>query len=223
MSSNRTIQVFGFDCGLFQSHFCALNRRLNNNRFTFTFAAIAEKSGQIVSLASNSDTHIAKFHKKNVPYEYHVTTLFLDDFSKTNKIMPTHLKIDEDGAGDGVLRGAQNILASNALREIFIEVDRKNDEIIDFVCSFSSFKISWKIEKKIESGYPVYQIKFLIIRLKLPFWAYLPASCENLQLACLRAGQLFGKRCNSQKYGQGTKAENIEQIIKSVMKVNKGN
>ena len=60
---NRTIQVFKFDCGLLQSHFCALNRRLNNNRFTFTFAAIAE-IGQILSLASNSDTHIAKFHKR---------------------------------------------------------------------------------------------------------------------------------------------------------------
>ena len=55
--------------------------------------------------------------------------------------MPTHLKIDVDGAEGGVLRGAQNILASNALREIFIEVDRTNDEIIDFVCSFG-FKIS---------------------------------------------------------------------------------
>ena len=61
--------------------------------------------------------------------------------------MPTKLKIDEDGAGDGVLRGAQNILVSNALREIFIEVDRAINEITDFVCSFS-FKISWKIEKK---------------------------------------------------------------------------
>ena len=148
VSSNKTIQVFGFDCGLFQSHFCALNRRLNNNRFTFTFAAIAEKSGQILSLASNSDTHIAKFHKKNVPYEYQVTTLCLDDFSKSNNIMPTHLKIDVDGAEDGVLRGAQNILASNALREIFIEVDRTNEEIIDFVCSFG-FKISWKTEKEL--------------------------------------------------------------------------
>jgi hypothetical protein len=99
-------------------------------------------------LASNSDTHIAKLHKKNVPYEYQVTTLCLDDFSKSNKIMPTHLKIDVDGAEGGVLRGAQDILASNALREIFIEVDRTNDEIIDFVCSFGS-KISWKIEKEL--------------------------------------------------------------------------
>ena len=86
-----------------------------------------------------------------MPYEYQVTTLFLDDFSKTNKIMPTKLKIDEDGAGDGVLRGAQNILVANALREIFIEVDRAINEITDFVCSFS-FKISWKMKKKIQAG-----------------------------------------------------------------------
>lgn len=83
-----------------------------------------------------------------MPHEYKITILSLDDFSKSNKIMPTHLKIDVDGAEGGVLRGAQNILASNALREIFIEVDRTNDEIINFVCSFG-FKISWKIEKEL--------------------------------------------------------------------------
>jgi len=41
-----------------------------------------------------------------MPYEYQATTLSLGDFSKSNKIMPTHLKINVDGAEDGVLRGA---------------------------------------------------------------------------------------------------------------------
>lgn len=145
-SSLKGVQVYGFDCGLNESHFCALNRALNHDRFTFTFAAVGKRSGEVVTLTSNSSTHIKKYHKKNVPYTYQATTLSLDDFSKANKVVPTHLKIDVDGAEDDVLEGAKTILSSKQMIEVFIEIDKTNLKIIEFVQSFG-FKIKWQVEK----------------------------------------------------------------------------
>ena len=145
-SSRKDIQVFGFDCSLYQSHFCSLNRALNHNRFTFTFAAISDVSGQVITIESNSDTHIPKLHKKNVPYEYQVTTLSLDDFSKSNNVIPTHIKIDVDGAEDAVLRGASSILASGIVQDVFIEVDRSKMDLVDHMLSLG-FEIKWQLEK----------------------------------------------------------------------------
>ena len=73
----RNIRVIGFDCNLYHSHFCCLNRALNNNRFEFIFCAVSDKSGQLISIETNSDTHIPQLHKKNVPYSYNVDDNFV--------------------------------------------------------------------------------------------------------------------------------------------------
>ena len=142
----KNIQVFGFDCSLYQAHFCALNKRLNGDRFHFVFAAIGETSGEMIPITANSDTHIKSLHKKNVTYDYEVMSLALDDFAKSKNITPTHMKIDVDGAEGGVLRGAQSILQSPALKEVFIEIDNDNLDVIDFMKS-QGFEISWQITK----------------------------------------------------------------------------
>ncbi|MBL6777477.1 MAG: FkbM family methyltransferase [Alphaproteobacteria bacterium] len=143
----KNVTVFGFDCSLYQSHFCALNRRLNGNRFRFIFAAIGAKSGDLITIKANSDTHIPALHKKNVPYEYEVMSLALDDFAVSHNIQPTHLKIDVDGAEFEVLKGAKKILQSPALKEVFIEIDNENIAIIDFMASIG-FKSEWQVEKE---------------------------------------------------------------------------
>lgn len=144
---NEGIQVVGFDCGLSHSHFCALNKSLNHDRFRFVFAAVSDTSGSIIKIRSNSDTHISRLHKKNVPYEYEVMTLALDDFSATNSIYPSHLKIDVDGAELSVLKGASKILSSTELKEVFVEVDNQNADVIPFMLGYD-FKIKWQVDKK---------------------------------------------------------------------------
>ena len=144
---NKGIQVVGFDCGLSHSHFCALNKSLNHDRFRFVFAAVSDTSGSIIKIRSNSDTHIPRLHKKNVPYEYEVMTLALDDFSATNSIYPSHLKIDVDGAELSVLQGASKILSSTELKEVFVEVDNQNADVIPFMLGYD-FKIKWQVDKK---------------------------------------------------------------------------
>ena len=144
----KNISVFGFDCSLYQSHFCALNRRLNGSRFRFIFAAVASKSGDLLTIKANSDTHIPALHKKNVPYEYEVMSLALDDFATSENIQPTHLKIDVDGAEFEVLKGAKKILKSPALKEVFIEIDNENMAIKDYMATLG-FTVKWQVEKEL--------------------------------------------------------------------------
>jgi len=144
--THKNVKVFGFDCSLYQSHFCALNKRLNDDRFKFVFAAVGARSGELISIKANSDTHIPSLHKKNVTYEYEVMSLALDDFAKSNDVIPTHIKIDVDGAEYDVLNGATNILQSEKIRDVFIEIDNNNLTIIELMTSLG-FEISWKIIK----------------------------------------------------------------------------
>lgn len=144
---DKNITVVGFDCGLLGAHFCALNSVLNDNSFSFVFAAIGAKSGDLVDIEVNSDTHIRGLHKKNVPYAYQVPSIALDDFVRHRKIVPTHLKIDVDGAEVGVLQGAQKLLQNDVLRDIFIEIERENLHLIDTLASHG-FVIKWSRENK---------------------------------------------------------------------------
>lgn len=143
---DKKVKVFGFDCSLYQSHFCALNKRLNGDSFKFVFAAVGARSGELISINANSDTHIPSLHKKNVTYDYEVMTLALDDFAKSNNVIPTHIKIDVDGAENEVLIGATNILQSETIKEVFIEIDNNNSYILELMTSLG-FDISWKIIK----------------------------------------------------------------------------
>ena len=143
---DRNVRVIGFDCNLYHSHFCCLNRAINNNRFEFIFAAVSDKSGKLISIETNSDTHIPKLHKKNAPYSYNVMTISLDDYSKTNKIIPTHIKIDVDGAENLVVSGAKVLLSNKTVKDIFIEIDHKNMGLKETILNFG-FNVVWE-EKK---------------------------------------------------------------------------
>ena len=66
---DRDVTVVGFDCGLLHAHFCALNKRLNNDRFEFVFAAVGETSGMPVPITCNSDTHLPHLHRAPAPQE----------------------------------------------------------------------------------------------------------------------------------------------------------
>ena len=138
--------VVGFDCGLLHAHFCALNKRLNNDRFEFVFAAVGETSGMPVPITCNSDTHLPHLHRKNAPYSYEVPSLALDDYAASRGLVPTHLKIDVDGAEFGVLKGAEKILGNAALTDIFIEIDHENDGIFGFL-EARGFSVSWRHDK----------------------------------------------------------------------------
>lgn len=126
---DRDVTVVGFDCSLLCAHFCALNKRLNNDSFEFVFVAVGETNGMPVPIKCYSDTHLPHLHRKNAPYSYEVPSLALNDYAASRGLVPTHLKIDIDGAEFGVLKGAEKILENAALTDIFIEIDHENDGI----------------------------------------------------------------------------------------------
>ena len=145
--TQNAVQVVGFDCGLYQSHVCALNKKLNGDNFRFVFAAVSSTSGELITLTGNSDTHIPGLHKKNVPYEYEVMTLALDDFARANGVSPSHMKIDVDGAEMEVLKGAATLLSSGYLKEVFIEVDPQHHDALISLMESHGFAIQWQLDK----------------------------------------------------------------------------
>ncbi|MDA9930414.1 FkbM family methyltransferase [Alphaproteobacteria bacterium] len=144
--TDRNVKVVGFDCGLYHSHFCCLNKVLNGDRFQFVFAAVSDVTGKRIRINTNSDTHLAHLHKKNVPYSYDVLTLALDDFAKDENLFPTHLKIDVDGAETSVIKGAHALLSSDVLQDVFIEIDHENEGIFNTMKAYG-FDIVWEQRK----------------------------------------------------------------------------
>ena len=148
----KKIRTIGFDCGLLASHFCALNRELNGRSFDFVFAAVGNSPGEMVTITANSDTHIPRLHRKNVPYSYQVPCISLDGFAATNDLSPTHLKIDVDGAEEAVIAGAKGLLSGDVLREIFIEIDHVNHDLAKQINNYG-FVITWQHDKPENSEY----------------------------------------------------------------------
>ncbi len=149
---NKTILTIGFDCGLLTSHFCALNRELNNRAFEFVFAAVGSSPGEMVTITTNSDTHVRRLHKKNVPYSYQVPCISLDGYATDSDLSPTHLKIDVDGAEAEVIAGAEELLSGNVLREIFIEIDHVNCGLAERIAEYG-FTIAWQNNKSENTEY----------------------------------------------------------------------
>ena len=150
--AGKSVTVIGFDCGLLPAHCCALNRELNEKAFEFVFAAVGARSGDLVTITANSDTHIPRLHRKNVPYSYQVTSLALDDFAQQRMLFPTHLKIDVDGHERAVIDGARSLLSGTTLKEIFIEIDPVNRGLESVIESYG-FTIIWENHKPQNSEY----------------------------------------------------------------------
>ena len=123
--------VIGFDCGLLHAHFCALNKRLNDDRFEFVFAAVGETSGMPVPITGYRHAPATPSSQKRA-LQLRCRPA-LDDYAASRGLVPTHLKIDVDGAEFGVLKGAEKILANPALTDIFIEIDKENAGIVEFL------------------------------------------------------------------------------------------
>jgi hypothetical protein len=101
----------------------------------------------VIKITGNSDTHIPRLHRKNVPYEYEVMTLALDDFARVNSLYPTHMKIDVDGAEMDVLKGAEHTLSSQTLKQVFIEVDKTHTGIVALM-ETHGFEVKWHLHKE---------------------------------------------------------------------------
>ena len=61
--------------------------------------------------------------------------------------MPTHLKIDVDGAEDLVIKGASSLMSNKTLREIFIEIDNKNKKLKNTILKYG-FEVVWEEQKQ---------------------------------------------------------------------------
>lgn len=134
----KNIKIYGFDCSLLPAHYCSINRQKNNNNFEFIFAVISDNTGEILDISSHANLSIKS------KYSYSVMTLRLDDFSNMKSIYPTHIKIDVDGAELKVIKGAEKLLKGNILKEIFIEINHDDNEIISLIEKYG-FKIALKI------------------------------------------------------------------------------
>ena len=78
----------------------------------------------------------------------YLISLDLPSPKSSQNIQPTHLKIDVDGAEFEVLKGAKKILKSQALKEVFIEIDNENIAIKDYMASLG-FTVKWQVEKEL--------------------------------------------------------------------------
>lgn len=132
-TKERRLTVVGFDVSLLQGHFCALNKLINGNTFRLVFAALGERDGELIDIQMSSDTYLPQYHKKNARYDYQMLSLTLDTYSRKTKLIPTHIKIDVDGAELAILRGAKEVLNNSELREVYIEIDHGNPEVANLL------------------------------------------------------------------------------------------
>lgn len=110
------------------TYFLSVNAALNDGADITPVAAFVGPETSIVDATFPSNRFYMRGRPKYWNIRLQIPQVSLDGYVERTGIVPTHLKIDVDGAETGVLRGAQSLLANTVLRDIFIEVDENTRE-----------------------------------------------------------------------------------------------
>jgi FkbM family methyltransferase len=110
------------------TYFLSVNAGLNDGADITPVAAFVGPETSIVDATFPSNRFYMRGRPKYWNIRLQIPQVSLDGYIESSGIVPTHLKIDVDGAETGVLRGAQSLLANPLLRDIFIEVDQNTRE-----------------------------------------------------------------------------------------------
>ncbi len=121
--------VLAIEAGAANVAMLTANAQLNAGRFTVLHRAVAERSGEIVTLYGSNHWGLSlepDWHPNARAVTQQVTTIALDDAAAQlpPRRDPPLIKLDVEGAERAALKGAQKLLASGAL--IFYEEHGKD-------------------------------------------------------------------------------------------------
>ena len=125
-NANRDAKVYGFELDDVNFAICSKNVNLNNlTNVHLEHSAISNIDGEI-EYGKNSRGDASAIHRlgSTAPIKQKVKALRLDTYF-LGKPYPTLMKIDVEGAEQLVLEGMRDILQSDRLKTIFIEVHPK--------------------------------------------------------------------------------------------------
>ena len=134
---HKNIQVVSFEPSVYNQ--IALMKNVSLNHLNESISIVGNplsQFSQIGSLSLSSDqigAAMNSFEYKNSEINnnlYKMPSISLDSFIKTYDIKPNYIKIDVDGIEDEIIFGSQELLNSNFVKEILIEVDKKSKKSI---------------------------------------------------------------------------------------------
>ena len=122
------------------TYFLAVNAGLNDGADITPVAALVGPETAVVDASFPSNRFYMRGRPKYWNIRLQIPQVSLDGYIERTGVVPTHLKIDVDGAETGVLAGARSLLANPALRDIFIEVDENTWEACVAILEAAGFE-----------------------------------------------------------------------------------
>lgn len=134
---HKNIQVVSFEPSVYNQ--IALVKNVNLNHLNDSISIVGNPLSQLSQIGSLSlpseqigaAMNSFEDNKLNINTNfYKMPSISLDNFIRTYGIKPNYLKIDVDGIEDEIIFGSEELLNSNLVKEILIEVDYKSKKSI---------------------------------------------------------------------------------------------
>ncbi|MEX2455567.1 MAG: FkbM family methyltransferase [Rhodospirillaceae bacterium] len=133
-------RVVAFNADPQGTYFLAVNAGLNDGADVTPVAALVGAEDGLRDVAFPSNRFYMRGKPKYWPIRLQIPQITLDGYVRRYGTIPTHLKIDVDGAETGVLKGAETLLANPVLQDIFIEVEETTQEECHAILEAAGFR-----------------------------------------------------------------------------------
>jgi FkbM family methyltransferase len=126
-------KIVAFDLSLEASFYLAYNISLNNiHKVDQYYLALSDKLG-LYLFSEPFQYHYVKGRDKYDYVSYNTISISMDQFIDMTQIFPDYIKIDVDGAEQGIISGMSETVQNKRLRSVVIEVsDKSESDVTDF-------------------------------------------------------------------------------------------
>lgn len=143
------------------TYFLSVNAQLNEGADITPVAALVGADEKLIDISFASNRFYMRGRPKYWDISLQIPSVSLDGYARQYGVMPTHLKIDVDGAERDVLKGATTILADPRLRDIFIETDANTYDDCVAILEQAGFELKDTYE---QSGIQIWVANLILSR-----------------------------------------------------------
>jgi FkbM family methyltransferase len=133
LKKNGPQKIVSFDLCLASSFNLSYNISLNNiNNVDQYFIALGDQSN-IITFAEPTQYYFVKGREKYDSIPFKALSISMDQFIDLVKLFPDYIKIDVDGAEQGIISGMSETVRNKKLKSVVVEVsDKSEPDITEF-------------------------------------------------------------------------------------------
>jgi FkbM family methyltransferase len=155
LKKNGPNKIVSFDLCLQSSFNLAYNISLNNIKNVDQYFLALSEDLRIISFSEPTQYHYVEGREKYDTIPFHALSISMDQFIELTHAFPDYIKIDVDGAEQGIISGMAKTVRNPKLKSVVVEVSDKSEPFITEFFANAGFTIDY--ERRFDEEEAVYK------------------------------------------------------------------